>query len=345
MSRPQTQDRFIDSIPDAHREAVREAISATVGSASLSLEGSRQVAGGASGALTYRLEAAGRSYFLRVETRRGPLRNPHQYVGMQTAADAGIAPALRHLDPEAGVAIMDFVPARPLADYPGGPSALAEDLGGLVRRLQSTRTFPELHDYPLLIERMLGFLRGSGRFAPGLLDPHQEAFERIRHQYPWHAGARVSSHNDPNPRNILFDGERLWLIDWETAYRNDPMVDVAILVDNLASRPELEAALLAAWLGHAPDQGVRPRLTVMRALTRLYYAGLLLNLSPAPPEPFSDLTALTPAEFGAALAQGRFAPASPEAMRALGKIVLAGFLDATRAPDFDAALAGAGDGV
>ncbi len=336
------QDRFIEAIPDAHREAVRAAISATFGSSPL--DGSRQVLGGASGALTYRLEVVGRSYFLRVETRRDALRNPHQYTCMQAAADAGIAPALKHIDPEAGIAIMDFVSPRPLADYPGGPSALAKDLGALVRRLQSTPAFPELRDYPVLIERMLSYLRGSGRFAPGLLEPHQDAFQRIRHAYPWRASARASSHNDPNPRNIIFDGERLWLIDWETAYRNDPMVDVAILVDNLGSGPEMEIALLAAWLGHTPDQGVRSRLTVMRALTRLYYAGLLLSLSPAPSEPFGDLSALSPAEFGAALAQGRLAPGSPEAMRALGKMVLAGFLDATRAPDFDAALATAGGG-
>ncbi len=35
----------------------------------------------------------------------------------------------------------------------------------------------------------------------------------------------------------LFDGKRLWLIDWETWHRNDPLVDVAILIDNLARRP------------------------------------------------------------------------------------------------------------
>jgi hypothetical protein len=42
--------------------------------------------------------------------------------------------------------------------------------------------------------------------------------------------APVSSHNDPVPANILFDGRRPWLIDWEWAYRNDPLVDVAIVL-------------------------------------------------------------------------------------------------------------------
>jgi hypothetical protein len=56
------------------------------------------VGGGASGALIYRVDTDHRSYLLRMETRRGALRNPHQYTCMQTAAEAGVAPPLVHAD-------------------------------------------------------------------------------------------------------------------------------------------------------------------------------------------------------------------------------------------------------
>ena len=91
----------------------------------------------------------------------------------------------------------------------------------------------------------------------------------------------VSSHNDLVPSNILFDDKRLWLIDWESAYSNDPLVDVAITLDNLASSSELESLLLKAWLGRAPDDALYGRLALIRALTRLYYAGVLLSASAA----------------------------------------------------------------
>jgi len=334
------RDALIDSIPEPQREPTRSALACALGQSAVSAW--RPVVGGASGALTYHIEAGREQRFLRIETRRDFTRNPHQYVCMRAAADAGIAPPLLYLDADAGIAIMDWIAPRPLAEYPGGAMALAEALGHLVRRLQETPVFPELRDYPVLLGRLLDFLRTSGRFAPGLLDPHAEAFARIRDGYPWQRSPAVSSHNDPNPRNILFDGARLWLVDWETSYRNDASVDVAIMVDNLAPTPDLETHLLAAWLGRPPDDAARARLTLMRALTRLYYAGLLLGLSPASSEPHADLDALTPAEFGAALARGTFAAGSAEAMVALGKMVLAGFLDATRAPGFDAALARAG---
>jgi thiamine kinase-like enzyme len=31
----------------------------------------------------------------------------------------------------------------------------------------------------------------------------------------------VASHNDVKPENIVFDGDRVWLVDWEVAFLND----------------------------------------------------------------------------------------------------------------------------
>jgi aminoglycoside phosphotransferase (APT) family kinase protein len=310
---------WLESIADPQRDAAREAVK----SASLNVDRVEQVKGGASTALTYRLGVNGRSYLMRMETRRSPLRNPHQYTCMKIAAEAGVAPALLYADDAAGVAVMEFVAARPLAEYPGGAVGLAEALGRLARKLQDTEPFPVLGDYRVFVERMMGRVKDS--CAPGLLDRHLEGLARIKEKYPWDAAAHVSSHNDPNPQNILFDGERLWLIDWETSYRNDPLVDVAILAENHAASTELEGALLQAWMGREPDREVRARLALMRKFTRLYYAGLLLLFSGAS-EPLTDLDAPTPEEFGRLFASGQMKPGDPATMRILGKMCLAGFL-------------------
>jgi phosphotransferase family enzyme len=329
---------LLEIIPADRREIAASAISAAFGSRLTALQ---PVYGGASGALLYRIEAAGQSYLLRMETRRSPLRNPHQYACMQIAADAGIAPPLHYVDDATGISIMDFISPRPLREYPGGPVQLTQDLGGLVRKLQATSPFPELHNYLAILSRLLGYVRNSGLFAAGLLDPHAAGFERIREVYRWDPSALVSSHNDPNPRNIIFDGERLWLVDWETAYRNDPLTDVAIVAENFAATPELENALLEAWMGHAPDRALRARFTLMRVLTRLYYAGLMLSISAAAPrsDPDTDLSAPTPEEFHAEVADGRVKAGAPETMYTLGKMLLAGFLTGLSAPSFEEAVA------
>jgi hypothetical protein len=150
----------------------------------------------------------------------------------------------------------------------------------------------------------------------------------------------VSSHNDPMPNNILFDGERLWLIDWESAYRNDPLVDVAIVLDSLARSPELEDVLLRAWLGRAADEAVRARLALVRALTRLYYAGVLLSASALAPRamPETDLSVPTLAEFELASGEGRIRPGTLQTKHVLGKMFLASFLTGAASPRLDTAV-------
>jgi thiamine kinase-like enzyme len=150
--------------------------------------------------------------------------------------------------------------------------------------------------------------------------------EKICESLPWDASEHVSSHNDPNPRNVLFDGQRLWLIDWETAYRNDPLVDVAILADNLAPTQEVQDALIESWSGRAADAALEQRLKPIRALTRLYYAGLLMTTVTSAPPTINDLTALTQDEFNRRLGNGSLQAVAPETRIELAKIYLAGFL-------------------
>jgi len=326
-------------IPAPRRDAARTAVTAALGSTRITAL--RPVPGGAS-ALIYRIETDARPHLLRLETSGSALQNRDHHACMKAAVDAGIAPQLRFVDPEQGVAVMDFVTQRPLQDYPGGPRALTRDLGGLVRRLQESTEFPTpAIPYVERIRRMLAFVRGSRVFAAGLLDPHREGFERIAEAYPWNDATRVSSHNDPNPRNILFDGTRLWLVEWETAYRNDSITDVAIITHELAGTPDLQNELLRSWLGREPDPVMNARLVLMQQLTRMFFACVIFRRFAADPnrEPDSDLEALTGAEFSASIQQGRLRIGTPELLYEWGKMFLAGFRNGLAAPGFEEALA------
>jgi aminoglycoside phosphotransferase (APT) family kinase protein len=331
----------IDQIPQDRRDRARSALAAAFGRSPVTVL--QPITVGAS-ALSYRIEVAGRPYLLRLESfRRDEVRDPHRsYVCMQAAVEAGIAPAVHHADAAAGVVISDFVRERALSDYPSGTQGLVRDLGRLVARLQAVPAFPAVSDYPAMIGYLLGRLLDSGLFAPGLLDRHQKGFERIRAAYPWDAAALVSSHNDANPSNVLFDGERLWLIDWETAYRNDPLADVATLGAFYARTPELETLLLRSWLGREPDRMLLARLGLMRLLVRMFY-GCAASLNAANASgavvPETDLSAPTPEQFREDVAQGRLAAGSPEGQRIVGKMALAGFLAGLSTPEFEEALA------
>jgi aminoglycoside phosphotransferase (APT) family kinase protein len=238
-------------VPEQHRDDVRDALEAAIGFASVSSV--RVMAGGASGALTFRVEARHDDLVLRIESIRGPLRNPHQYECMRVAAEAGVAPPIRYLDDEKGILLLPYIEQRPPADFPGGAAALASAGGELLARLHAAPGFPARSDYFEDLARLVERLERSGRVRAGLLDTHRDGLRQLRDAYPWHPEKFVSAHNDPNQFNMLFDGQRLWLIDWETARRNDPFVDIATLCSHVAPHSELRDVVLRAALGRSPE--------------------------------------------------------------------------------------------
>lgn len=311
-------------VPDEQRDTVAGALDDAFGAGGITaLE---PVAGGVSGALTYRATTTSGDHFVRVEVLRGALRNPHQYECLRIAAEAGIAPPVRHLDEEAGVLVLPFLAVRPLAEYPGGPAALAAAVGELARRLQETPRFPSDGDQVDNVRRLLAFLPEAGRVAPGLLDAHAAAFERLAEAMPRHPASFVSAHNDPNPSNLLFDGQQLWLVDWETAGTNDPTLDVALLLQHVAPDPVLADVLVRAWHGADPDDELRARLRLSTHLTQINAGALMLLVIPDPRGPATDLAAPTIDVFQAMVASGELVPGDPVTTLTYARIVLHQFL-------------------
>jgi thiamine kinase-like enzyme len=64
----------------------------------------------------------------------------------------------------------------------------------------------------------------------------------------------VLCHNDLMPANLIHDGNRLWLIDWEYAGVGHPLFDLANIAANAAFSDEQDRALLAAYHRQVEDQ-------------------------------------------------------------------------------------------
>ncbi len=325
-------DDPLAALSAAQRHAAHQAITTVLGAAAIPTV--RPLTGGVSGAFVFLIEASGRQWVLRIEGVASPLRNPYQYLSMSIAAQESIAPRIHFLDTDARVVIMDFIEDRPLERYPDGALGLARAIGTMLNKLQTAPLFPCFMSYPDIVHRLWTHVCKTGLFVDGLLDAASRRLIQIRETYDLEAEHFVSSHNDVLPRNVLFDGKRLWLIDWEGAYRNDPLVDLATALDNFAPSPELEEVLLLAWLGHQPDQLMRNRLAQARALTRLYYAGVLFSASALAPRdrPDSSLSALSSEQFEQAIRNGKLVAGTSETSHALGKMFLASFLSGAIPP-------------
>jgi len=92
----------------------------------------------------------------------------------------------------------------------------------------------------------------------------------------------VSSHNDLfKPDNILFDGQRAWLVDWEAAFLNDRFADLATAAHQMVMSEEEERVFLAAYFGGAADAYQSARFHLMQQVSHMFYAMAFLSMGSA----------------------------------------------------------------
>lgn len=322
-------------IPSEKLAAVEEALLQAFGTVAPDAP-PRPMTGGMSGARLFRIRVGGIPYVLRLEPDRAPpFGDPvRAHACMRIAAEACLAPPVRHADAATGVVIMDLIAEQPLSDYRGD---LMVELGQSARLLHETQAFPPLVDYLAGMDVLLGWFR-----AAGVTPEADELFERFmafRARYATLEADLVSSHNDLNARNVLYDGRRLWLIDWDAAFLADRYVDLASLANWFAAGPEDTERLLSTYFRASPTEAQSARLWLMRQVNHLFY-GVMFALSGAELRRPADIAgARRLAGLRAELAEGRLELGRASVRLGFGAALLAEALTGFRSAGFGTQLA------
>jgi thiamine kinase-like enzyme len=79
----------------------------------------------------------------------------------------------------------------------------------------------------------------------------------------------VFGHHDLLPANLIDDGEKLWLIDWEYAAFGTPLFDLANLADNAGFSAEEERRLLALYFRREPDAALERAFAATKVASAL----------------------------------------------------------------------------
>lgn len=207
-----------------------------------------RIVGGLSGAGVYRVEAAGRAYVLKVASEGEPIAAWRQSLEIQRrAGDAGLAPRAIHQDEARRAVVSDHVAHRGFTPRLFNP----QTRDGAIRQLGET--IRRVHALPLPADAVWRDPRDL--IAPmraGLATFTVPSFVRatidqvLAETPPPHPRPMVTSHNDMNPSNLAFDGERLLLLDWDMAGPNDPFYDLATVALFLRLDDPTASALIAA---------------------------------------------------------------------------------------------------
>lgn len=186
----------------------------------------------------------------------------------RAAHAAGFGPAVEHAAP--GVSVVAFVPGRTwgAADVRAAPDRVGRLLRGFHDTMPAHITGAAFLFWPFHVIRDYArtIAAGHSRFAPDLprflsLNAAMEAA-----QIPLPV---VFGHHDLLPANLLDDGARLWLIDYEYAGFGTCLFDLAGAASNAGMDAGETGALLRAYLGHAPDPAFRRAFDAMQVASLL----------------------------------------------------------------------------
>ncbi len=240
-----------------------------------------KVQAGLSGAGVYRVEAAGQAFVLKVASAEEPIEAWQKRTQiLKSAADAGVAPRVVHVDATRRSVLSAFVVDRSFPALFGTPATRDAALALLGRTLR------RVHDLPIpphvTASDPRAFLAGiwtgplAGVPLPGFVG---DAVNAVLHtDPPAQDRAAVLSHNDVNPTNLVYDGEHILLVDWDTAGVNDPLYDLAAAAVFLRMDEATCIQLLAAH-DDAPVATLPPRFAWNRRVVAVLCGVVFLHLA------------------------------------------------------------------
>ena len=214
------------------------------------------ITAGFSGAGVHRVQRGERAFVLKLAGDRDtPDEWRRRLQVLRQASGAGLAPTIVHVDDARRAVLSEHVADRSFPALYGDPRTRGDALALLGRTIRS------VHELPIPVG--MPVRRPEDVFASMWAGPDDafplpafvhEAVERVRASEPPPSDEPpVLSHNDLNPTNLVFDGERLMLLDWDAAGPNDHAFDLATVALFMRMDADACAQLHAGYAGGAGE--------------------------------------------------------------------------------------------
>ncbi len=192
----------------------------------------------------------------------------NELAASRAAHAAGVSPKVIHAEP--GLMVIEHIEGRTLTPEDVRDRQILARIVGLVRSCH--RDIPQQLRGPALIFWVFHVIRD---YVSGLNDSRHGAILGDLSA----AGAALEiaagsfdiafGHNDLLAANIIDDGDRLWLIDWDYGGFNSPLFDLGGLASNNELSVEQERWLLEAYFGTVPSDEVWRRYQAMKCASLL----------------------------------------------------------------------------
>ncbi len=185
----------------------------------------------------------------------------NEYRNSMAAAASGAAPPVTGYLPGEGVLIVQWIEGRTFNEDDVGSPANLPRIADVCRRLHSGPAFVNPFDMFDIQARYLALVTERGyRLPPRYLEFASQA-ERIRTALDVHPEPKVPCNNDLLAANVIDDGDRLWLIDYEYSGNNEASFELGnIWSESTLPEEDLDVLVEAYWGRPDPAKVARARL-------------------------------------------------------------------------------------
>ncbi len=194
----------------------------------------------------------------------------NELAASRAAHAAGVSPAVLYHAP--GALVIDFVEGRTLTPEDVRAPGMLERILPLLARTH--REVPRHLRGPALMFWVFHVIRDYAARLEDDASPHAGRLPALLQDATRLEAAVgpvevVFGHNDLLAANLIDDGRRLWLIDWDYAGFNAPLFDLGGIAANNGLSEAQEDAMLAAYFDRAPDAALWRRYRAMKAAAAL----------------------------------------------------------------------------
>jgi thiamine kinase-like enzyme len=215
----------------------------------------------------FKVSVGDEPFVLRIggkDTERLGIDRRAEHAASLAAARLGVGPeVVRFVEPE-GYLVTRFLPGRPLSPEELRKPELIAEAAATLRLVHAGEPLPSRFDSFRVVEAYAATALRCGVALPPAYRGAKELADRIERA----RGAQPlrPCHNDLLSANLLHDGERLRIVDWEYAGMGDVFFDLANLAVNNGLDGDERRALLRAYFGAAREEDVAA-LALMRFMS------------------------------------------------------------------------------
>lgn len=240
------------------------------------------ISSGMSGATVYSVETAQGQFVVR--RFHGAREDWRRSADIQRlASEHEIAPALLYIDEPNQITVSQKIAGVSFGSAMADPASQRTALHSLTMSLGKLHSLPYTKPVARNLGEMSQKIWSEQSQRPGFVAWAVSLDTQLRSCLGTIAQDRrqVLCHGDLNPENILWDGSRVWLVDWDMADLGHPYLDLACIANFLSFPNDTAVALLGLQEQTQISEQQKITFNACRDFARITYGCVFLELVPA----------------------------------------------------------------